>query len=815
MPGVIAVAVWWVLVEIIGLAVLPLTFRFLGNLPDQGYSFTKPLGLLLLSIIFWLLVSLGYLTNSLNTIWIVLLLLGGISLAMGWRARVAWLGFWQRQRKLVLAVELLFMGTLVLWAIFRAYNPEITATEKPMEIMFLNSILRSETFPPQDAWLAGFGISYYYLGYVIVGILTQLSGIASAVTFNLAIALLFALAATGAFGVVYNLIECSRSPADTGDLVSTSSNMAIWIGILGAMLLVVIGNLEGILEVLHAQGWGNPAFWDWLDIKNLATAPRSTSWIPQDNWWWWRASRVLHDKDLLGNSIEVIDEFPFFSFLLGDMHPHVLSLPFTLLSLGLSLNLLLERPTSDSNGGGLLPPFLGGNKGLEGWLTLLYPICLGALGFLNSWDFPTYTLVAIGAYAIQRYLYFRSFSRQWWLEIFTGAAYLIGAGLLLYLPFYLSFSSQAGGLRLVQPWIKTHFQQYFIMFGPFITVVVVFFGYHAWKWRSHGIKMVPEAWIIGGGLIPLLLVGIIFQWWTVAFTALALALGLMLLFHKLRLVAETAAKPVEAVSETEAPAKSPPDFPGAIPLGNPTSYAVLFVLLLVSLAFALTLATEFVYIKDVFSSRMNTVFKFYYQAWTLLAVSSAFGIFYLVHKLSGAGRGIFTGIVTVLLALCLVYPVAAGISKANYFKSQPTPDGMVWLQNIRPDMYAVIRWFNEHVDGAPVMVEAPGPQYSPELHNYISAYTGIPTLLGWGGHENQWRGNYDEPGRREPQIQQLYQSMDLIVIQKIMDQYRIQYVILGPLEQEKYSLNPQQMTKFSRFMDVAFKSGNITVYQRR
>ncbi|MSP14359.1 MAG: hypothetical protein EXR62_15580 [Chloroflexi bacterium] len=811
MPGVIAVAVWWVLMEIIGLAVVPLTFRFLGNLPDQGYSFTKPLGLLLLSIIFWLLVSLGYLTNSLNTIWIVLLLLGGASLILGWRARAAWLGFWQKQRKLVLAVELLFLGTFVLWAIFRAYNPEITATEKPMEIMFLNSILRSETFPPQDAWLAGFGISYYYLGYVIISMLTQLSGISSAITFNLAIALLFALAATGAFGVVYNLVESSRSTTDSGDLVSTSSNMGIWIGILGAVLLVVIGNLEGILEVLHAQGWGSSDLWNWLDIKSLATAPHSTSWIPQDNWWWWRASRVLHDKDLLGNSIEVIDEFPFFSFLLGDMHPHVLSLPFSLLSLGLSLNLLLERRAS----GGLLPPFLGGHKGIDGWLVLLYPICLGALGFLNSWDFPTYTLVAVGAYAIQRYLYFRSFSRQWWLEVFTGAAYLIGVGLLLYLPFYLSFSSQAGGLRLVQPWIKTRFHQYFIMFGPFIAVVVVFFGYHAWKWRNQGFRMVPEAWIIGGGLIPLLLVGAIFQWWTVVFAALALALGLLLLFHKLRLVGETAAKPVEEALETETATKNTPNYPEAIHLGNPTSYAVLFVLMLVSLALALTLATEFVYIKDVFSSRMNTVFKFYYQAWTLLALSSAFGIFYLVHKLSGVGRGIFTGMIIAMLALCLVYPVAAGISKANSFNGQPTLDGMVWLQNIRPDMYAVIHWFNEHISGAPVMVEVPGPQYSGELHNYISAYTGIPTLLGWGGHENQWRGNYDEPGRREPQIQQLYQSMDLTAIQKIIDQYQVQFIIVGPLEQQKYSLNPQQTTKFNRIMDVAFQSGAITVYRRR
>ena len=82
-------------------------------------------------------------------------------------------------------------------------------------------------------------------------------------------------------------------------------------------------------------------FWEWIDVKNLTKAPMSDTWYPTDGWWWWRASRVIHDKGLTGNDMEVIDEFPAFIFLLGDMHPHVLAYHFVFMVIGLAFNLLL------------------------------------------------------------------------------------------------------------------------------------------------------------------------------------------------------------------------------------------------------------------------------------------------------------------------------------------------------------------------------------------------------------------------------------------------------------------------------------------
>src|SRR3972149_5534325 len=132
---------------------------------------------------------------------------GGLGVWWLGRAGLAELRAWLReQAALALAVEALFLAAFALMAVVRAYNPEILGTEKPMEFMFINSILRSPTFPPHDAWLSGHAISYYYFGYVMVASLARLTGTTSSVAFNLGLALLFALTAVGSLGVVMNLV---------------------------------------------------------------------------------------------------------------------------------------------------------------------------------------------------------------------------------------------------------------------------------------------------------------------------------------------------------------------------------------------------------------------------------------------------------------------------------------------------------------------------------------------------------------------------------------------------------------------------------
>ena len=379
----ISTLLWWVVIQLFGLAVLPLAWHLFARLPGRGYPFAKALGLLLVSFLLWLGASFHLIPNNAGGIILVLIIVGGISAwlgraglrraADGRRPLVTWL---RANRWLVLATELVFLAILAGWAAFRAYNPDIAGTEKPMEFAFINGVLRSRLFPPQDPWLSGYGISYYYFGYVMLGVLVQLTGVDPAVGFNLGVALWYALVMIGAFGVVYDLVrlagnwkleagsrklEAGSSKLEAGADAYGISNTEYGIrntqyairntdgvgrgiryGLLGALFVGVLGNLEGLIELAYHRSLVPLRWIQWLDIKQLTDNP-PTGGLTGGFWWWWHASRVIHDKDLLGNTVEVIDEFPFFSFLLGDMHPHVLALPFAILAVALALNLLLER----------------------------------------------------------------------------------------------------------------------------------------------------------------------------------------------------------------------------------------------------------------------------------------------------------------------------------------------------------------------------------------------------------------------------------------------------------------------------------------
>jgi len=828
-------------------AALPLTYRLFKNLPDRGYAFAKPLGILLTSYVLWIGASFGFLRNSWGGIVFSILV---VAVGSWWfysrrntEAGIA--SFLRGNRRMVIANEALFALAFVLFALFRAYNPEIMGTEKPMEFAFLNAILRSDTFPPHDPWLSGFGISYYYFGYLMMAMLTKLSGVASAVAFNLGITLLFALTVTGAYGLVYNLIEGrgdNEATRQRGKLVTSLPRY--FVPLLGPLFVAIVGNLEGVFEVLYSKGLGSARFWSWLDIKELVSNGRVTGrWFDLGSgWWWWRASRVIHDKDLLGNSVEVIDEFPFFSFMLGDMHPHVLALPFVLLALALALNILnskLQSPASN-----LQPP----TSNLRSLISniqypfsnlqhpLLHALCLGALGFLNTWDFPIYLFVVAMAYGLYRYGHYGKVNWALMRDVVYTVVGLALLGGLLYLPFYVGFQSQAGGIlpHLFNP---TRLHQYLIFFGPFVFVVIGFAALvtkqlrvevESKKLASSGLKtlfwtiFLPPLAILGSiALVTLTAGGQAFlrgilenemvrqqigeaSWpvlakmlisirlgnpWTWLFLALLIAWVVTLLWRRLR-----AGKAGED-----------------IPMGRIAESSTLFVLLIIATALLLTLSVEFIYLRDTFGTRMNTVFKFYYQAWILLALASAYGVYYVIEKAKGLGRSLFLVGVAVLVALGMVYPLAAGFDKAGGFAPQPTLDGLAYVRQHSPDEYAAVQWLNENVSGTPVILEVTGGSFTE--YGRVSSRTGLPTVLGWGGHELQWRGNYDEPGRREPDINAIYSSTDVQHILTLLEKYGITYVYVGSLERGKY--NPAALAKFDRFMDVAFQQGNVTIYERR
>jgi len=816
------VVIWWLIVGILGWLVWPLAFCLFRNLPDRGYAFVKSLGLLLVSYVFWLLSNGDFLGNTWGGIVFAALVVAALSGAY-YRWRRCALdttgddenGLWDWLRanwRLVLAVELVFAVAFGGWTLYRAYTPDIAATEKPMEFAFLNAILRSDRFPPYDPWMSGYAISYYHFGYIMVAMLTRLSGVPPSYAFNLGIALLFALTVTGAYGVVYNLVAAAGQGRGR-------KGRAIGYGVLGGVFVALVGNLEGVFEVLYSRGLGSATFWKWLDVKELVARGQVTGrWFDMGGgWWWWRASRVIHDKTLLGISQEVIDEFPFFSFILGDMHPHVLALPFVLLCLALAFNLLRSRRALD-------------------WVDyVLYAICLGGLGFLNTWDFPIYLFVVLVAYAVNRYRHQGRLSQDWVREVITCAIVLFGLGLLLYAPFWVTFRSQAGGL-LPNLFNVTRLHQYLLMFGTFIFVVLAFLVALAsdlWRaGRLDGNALLRQGlplWAVVATSFPFLLVisiaplvltarGRQYVQGVLNSEPVRTVLGAQTLSSLLAksvslrladpwlflMLSATIALVIFLALRILSPGESDDRRP---------SSSNLFALIMIGTGLLLTFVVEFVYLRDTFGTRMNTIFKFYYQAWVLLGLASAYGVWYVLEnwgeRRPGGERYVFGVGCVLLLAASLVYTMTAGYSRAGGFKGQPTLDGLAYVRRHEPDEYAAIQWLNAHGAGNPVIVEAVGGSFTTFAR--ISSRTGLPTVLGWSGHELQWRGSGEEAARRERDVDEIYSGQDLQRTLELLEKYDVTYVYVGPLERGKYSA--ASLEKFDTLLDVVFQQGAVTIYR--
>ena len=872
---------WYLVTQIVTAAALPLTLHYFRNLPDRGYAFARILGILLVSLLLWLCTSYGLLRNTLGGALLALLLLALLSLwaalaqqsggeaANSGRASDAGVSRLSRLRGAIfgplppwryrLSVELLFFLAFAAWTWVRAYDPAISHTEQPMDLMFMNGIWSSASYPPRDPWLAGYAISYYYFGYWMVVTLARIAGQPPEIAYNIGQACWFGLLVTGSFGLGYNLLRLrAQEEADDAPLASDAgirpdrSRFAVVAGLLTAVAVALTGNLQVILEWLYAQGARLDGLIRWVDVYNFPEyAQVSHLWYIDSGWsWWWRASRVIEDLDLSGNHIEIIDEFPIFSYVLGDNHPHVLAMPFVLLAIALALNWFSGEARTGreadaeaaSGSANFLNACLSHLRSLSDALPfgaagfLLLIAAAGALVFLNTWDFPPYWLLLLLAA-----LY--SGARQGGLAAGLwrggiGAGLLLLGTLLLYLPYFLTAQSQAGGIlpNLLHP---TRLPQFLLMFGHFLLAVV---GLLLLAWREQR----PSAAAVAA--------------------ATAVALGLPIIFLLLSGLQATggigAALPSGEVSGeiiVQRRLAHPWTFLLMGGLSSLTlallwqrlvepgkaSRATTFVLLLVAIGALLTYAPEFVYLRDNFGNRMNTIFKFHYQGWLLLGISAAYAIAgsgwqamrgLTMSKSAGQrtderearaphsspifARGIRSGLpilsaLSLLLILaCLIYPVAGAYAKIKGFGTQqPTLNGIAY---VGADERAAIDWIRRNTAPDAIILEAKGTSYQISSAR-LSAATGRATLLGWDGHESQWRGRaYGEmaAGRAEA-VREIYERPTPSTLPQLLDRWQIDYVLVGPQERANYGVTSELERRLGQIMDVAFEQGSYRIFSSR
>ncbi|GAB4555834.1 MAG: DUF2298 domain-containing protein [Anaerolineae bacterium] len=833
-----AILSWWLISTAAGIAILPLLLRFLRGLSGGGYALARTAGIMLTGYLFWLLNNLGILRNTPGDTliaWLIVLVIG-LYAYFSWREREPLQAYFRRNSGLILLTEVLFIALFIGWSLVRAHNPDLTATEKPMEMAFLSAVRRSAQFPPHDPWFSGYAISYYHFGYILIGTIANLSGVTNGMAFNLGIALIFALTGVGAFGVAFEMVAARG--------VRSGARIA---GLLALMCAIILGNLGTVMvEIPYHTRAASEEYLRFMNLEERDSytvgCPASGSIMPSEwcYWWWFRYSRVVRDLDLSGRPIatQPITEFPQFSFILADMHPHVLAMPFVMLALGLGLNLVVTK------------------RRPQVWEMLLYGVFIGGMVFLNSWD-AIFIGVFVGAEALRRLinngtglLHKRDFIG---IALFAGGIALLTA--VLYLPFFIGFRSQAGGFLPNAIW-KTQFQQYFLQFAPFVIVFAVFL---ITEWRRAGerfnLRLAAQVVLIGAALLvaAMLVLGLlaflrddlrgaVFQAFDDSGGIEAVLLPLVTRhLHGIITYSVIGAGIFMVIGRLFARRPHYSDVTPAeerqiVTYSASTGYA----LLLIGAAAVLTLAPDFVYLRDGFGVRINTIFKLWFQAWLIGSVALGYAIWSVLaeqHKHLEIGltpKAAFAAGMVVTFALGLVYPVMAIYSRAwrEGGHDAPTPraltldGGLSMAQS--GDEYAAIQClagFAVRDDDVVAEATKVGLAYN-GAYGRVSALTGIPTLLGWDNHQNQWRGStfgelntlyYVVDGQQRTEtraqaISTLYRSADLKEAAGVVDRYGITYIFLGQTEQFEFRDSPEGLAKFDLLAPVC-QYGNVRVFR--
>jgi YYY domain-containing protein len=694
-------AVWWGALALIGLAAEPIAARlFPESFVDRGRGFAKPLGLIAIGYLSWLTTSAG-IPHRVSLPLACIGLLGA--------SAASWSRAGRPRARIVLWDEATFFAALCSFAAIRALAPDIFGAEKYMDFALLNTLVRAEHFPPEDPWMSGVPVNYYYFGYLLFANLVRLTGVAPAVGYNLA------LASIGA--MVFSAAVC------LGNFLCGTR----WAGFVGGVALVVMGNLDGARQLV---------------VEHKAFSAFD----------YWRSTRLVPNT---------INEFPFFSLVHGDLHPHLMALVLDVSLVGVAVAASVAMRESRP---------LRGNAARAGALALL----LAAVVLTNPWGLPVH-LTLIGLLALHRLWDERRPIRAL-LGALGVVCALALAAIVLSLPFLLRFQAQYQGVGRVES--RTPLEPFLVIFG---------------------FLLLPPVARLGSQLLGELRDDRTMRDLVVAcavFTTIALYVA-----TQSAVLILAAAVAIAALLCLLAPDR-----------GQTISIAIV---LAATAAIALG-ACEVVYLRDSYGAaykRMNTVFKLYFQAWTLLALAFPAFAGVLLARAGRARRAATLAVLCVGATASLCYPMGV-IGLRSIGHPALSLDGMAYLDQDHPSDAAAIRWLATEVQGRPVVLEATGDAYS--YFARVSSNTGLPTLLGWANHEGVWRGTDPRVGQRSRDIEALYGDPDFRRAGRLLARYKIRYVFIGELERQQFSADG--LDKFARrpeIFDRVYRSGTTEVFAVR
>jgi len=797
-PWVTAGAVigWYGISLLLGGLAWPWLASLWPGLPDRGYGVARIAGLAAVATAAWWLTWLGlpaWSAGGLTTIIAVVAVVTFPIVRRCLRRERDWL---KSNARTLLVMEAAFLALFALGLLLRGLDPDLWAPafggEKPMDFALLNSVLASTDFPPADPWFSGGRLNYYYFGWVLVGVATKLTGVAPAIAYNLALPTWWAMTGSGAFSLAWNAYgKASGGRVRRRWLAGAVALVAV--ALLGNLDLprAVVPNLKATQALVTSAQPADGAAWKDALTRN------SERWL-------WAPSRTVGERE---HSSHEINEFPAFTFLYGDLHPHLMAWPLQLFVLTGLLALVL-------------PVTSAGTETKQGARALLSQIAVVALGVgllraTNFWDWPFYLVLAglgsvFAAWRSSQGLLVQTPARMQSNDRLVFVALAVIAIVVAQAVVALPFSSSLVTGELSVRWFdgaRTPLLAWLAMQGWFLLVI------GGWAWQLACEPWVRPAPAAAASLV--LRVLRVARWSGIGYAVLSAAV-----------VAVTGAGEIVAVGVQVALLAWLIEL-----LWRNLAYRTRTIGLLAAvLAFALDLLVEFVVLgQDI--GRMNTYFKVHLQIWILLSVAAGIAI----AELAGQGalrRGarLYAGLIGIASLLALAYmPLATyGRSQTRFDSAAPfTLNGEAFMANAIYDYQGrslkladdlrLITWLRNHTGIDDVVLEAQLPEY--RWGSRMSVFTGRQTVLGYRHHESQQRP-VAEIGKaielRRQNVEAMYKSTDTEAVLQVLRHYRVRYVVVGGLERAAYP--PAGIEKFNHMvangeLETAFKSGDDVIYR--
>jgi len=764
----LAVLEWYGISLALGILAWPWLATLWPHLPDRGYGAARIAGITAVALPAWWLARLHLPAWTPEGLATTLVLFTVATVLFLWYRRREGIPVGRSAVRAALVGEAAFVALFVIGLMLRLANPDLWAPslggEKPMDFALFNRVLSTDAFPPGDPWFGGGRVNYYYFGWVLAGVLAHLSATPAALAYNLAVPTWFALTGIASASLTFNIVALARRTPGGSSLAWRAAAIALCASVLLGNLDLPRGVSPTVTAVLETLD-GNAA----VNATALEDALARHS-----ERWFWAPTRTVGERP--GSSHE-INEFPAFTFLFGDLHPHALALPLQLLALFALLGLAAAEVMS-STGTATSP------RGVFFLRVVAVALPVGLLRATNTWDWPLYLTMACAATAVTAWLRAaRSAGASPPRGPLASPVLAAGAAILLVVtvqwmvgwPFH-HFVTGNVAPQLFEG-SRTPLPAWFAMQGWFLIAIggwslvlsrrpapiprpdtpsaraLSLLRWTRWSGISVTLIALGAALYSGGGDVP--------------------ALGMQIAL--LAWLMEVLWRHSDSLDERAG-------------------------LVLALVGFGLAVVVELVVLGGDLG-RMNTFFKLHMQAWVLLSIAAGIAA---GNMLGGAFPGRLqalwrTAFATATFVACAYLPLGTyGRSQTRFDPgAAATLDGEAYMayavydfrgERLRlADDARIIRWLRQNAGNDDLVLEAQLPEY--QWGSRISTYSGRPTLLGYRYHQTQQRptpalGEAIELRRQN--IAAIYATTDADRKISALRHYGVRFVVVGGLERAIY-----------------------------